>query len=300
MRGSQYFEFEAFAAIVEHGSFRRAADMLSLTPSALSQLIRQLEARLDTRLLNRSTRSLSTTESGARFYSRIRPALTEVADAVDELKCLRRVPTGTLRIHASRLSSRTVLEPLLGSFLEAYPGVILDISVDDARVSIVEKGFDLGIQLAGELDNDYVAIPFGGGLRYLAVASPTYLTRHGAPVTPSDLKKHRCIGWRPHGDGNPAKWEFVRDGRSVSLVLTGPLIVSERNLAAAAAVQGVGVAFLAEPLVRPYLQDRRLVGLLEEWSPTHSGFQIYYHKQHQLPPTVRAFLTFVDSVKSRT
>ncbi len=300
MRGSHYFEFEAFTAIVEHGSFTRAADTLSLTPSALSQVIRQLEGRLGTRLLNRSTRSLSTTEAGARLYSRIRPALTEVADAVDELQCLRGVPIGTLRIHTSRLASRTVLEPLLGRFLKVYPGIILDISVDDARVCIVEKGFDLGIQLAGELDNDYVAIPFGSGLRYLAVASPAYLIEYGTPGTPLELKGHRCIGWRPHGEGTLAKWEFVRDGRLVSLVLTGPLVVSERNLAAAAALQGVGVAFLAEPLVRPYLQDGRLVGLLEEWCPAHSGFQIYYHKQHQLPPTVRAFLTFVDSVKNQT
>ncbi|QND63703.1 LysR family transcriptional regulator [Mesorhizobium loti] len=293
MRGSDYAELKAFAAVVAHGNFARAAEGLRISASTLSQTIRQLEARLGLRLLNRTTRSLSLTEAGARLHARFAPAMAEMEAAVGDAAALRDTPAGILRVHMPSVAAATYLEPVLGRFYQTWPEIVLDVTIDDAAIDSVEAGYDVSARLGEFLEADMVAVPLGGAQRQLAVASPDYIARHGSPSAPADLLKHRCINWRRPGSAGLYAWEFARDGQWFSVAADGPLVVSSRDMAIAAAVQGVGIAFWAEELVRPLIDAGKLVSLLDAWCATFPGWFLCYHKQRHTPPAVRAFVDFL-------
>lgn len=294
MRGSEFFELRAFACIVECGSFAAAAQLLDITPSALSQTLKRLEKRLNARLIHRTTRSLSATDSGLRLLGRLKPALAEIDAAQQDVIHLQNVTAGTLRLHIPRLAARTFLEPLLEPFCRAYPDIVLDVTVDDEVSNIVNRGFDLGIRLGKLLENEMVALPIGPSLRHIPVASPAYLSEHGTPLKPEDLLAHRCINWRQHGNHGLQAWEFRRkNGKALSIAVQGPLIVSERNLALTAALRGVGIAFVAEGLAQPFIREGKLSLLLDAWCPRFPGWHLFYHKQRQTPATVMAFVDFL-------
>jgi DNA-binding transcriptional LysR family regulator len=300
MRGSDYFDLKAFTKIVELGSFARAAQALRITPSALSQTIRQLEQRLGVQLLNRTTRSLSVTDAGTRLMARLQPALLDIDAALEEVNQLRRSPSGTLRLHLPRLAVRTFLEPLLERFRQAYPDIVLDVTVDDAITNIVDQGYDLGVRLGADIEKHMVSQPIGPPLRHIPVASPGYVAECGAPHKPGDLLQHRCINWRQHGSRSLYSWEFRKGRKQLSIAVSGPLIVSERNLALSAALRGVGIAFVAEELARPFIEQQQLVALLDDWCAPYAGWHLYHHKQAHTPATVKAFLHFSDSVYRQT
>jgi DNA-binding transcriptional LysR family regulator len=293
MRGSEFTELRAFVTVAEHGNFGRAASALRISPSTLSQIIRELEERLGVRLLNRTTRSVSITEAGQRLLSRFKPAMEEMQAAVADVRNLRDRPAGTVRLHTSRSAATAVVEPMLGRFFEAFPDVILDVTVDDAVVNIVEAGFDVGIRIGELLEEDMVAVRVGDDMRQLAVASPGYLARYGRPKTPADLHSHRCINWRWPGMSGLYNWEFAENGRWFSVAVNGPLIVSHRDTALQAALQDVGIAFWGEYAVRRYIDSGELVPLLEEYSPTFPGWHLCYPKQRHTSAPVRAFVDFV-------
>ncbi|MBN8468309.1 LysR family transcriptional regulator [Corallococcus exiguus] len=295
MRGSEFADLRAFVTIAEQGSFARAAARLRISPSTLSETLRGLEERLGVRLLNRTTRSMSLTEAGTRLLARFKPAMEEMDAAVEAVRHLRDTPTGTVRLHLPRLASASLVEPLLGRFLEAYPDIVLELSIDDAATDIVAKGFDAGITLGELLEKDMIAVPLGGTLRQLAVASPDYLARHGRPRTPADLHSHRCINWRKPGGTRLYSWKFQKDGHWISVAVEGPLIVSHRDVALTAAAQGVGIAFAywSEQWLRPLLDAGRLVPVLEEFSPPFPGWYLYYPKQRYTPAAVRALVDFL-------
>lgn len=296
MRGSDYFDLKAFTRIIELGSFTSAAQALHVTPSALSQTIRNLEKRLDVRLLNRTTRSLSATDAGRRLMARLQPALQEIDAALDDVNSLRTTPAGTLRLHLLRLAARTFLEPILERFRQAYPDIVLDVTVDDALTDIVDQGFDLGVRLGELLENHMVAVPIGPPLRHIPVAAPGYVAEFGVPQQPQDLHHHRCINWRQHGSRSLYNWEFRKGKKALAVSVNGPLIVSERNLALSAALRGVGIAFIAEELARPFIEQGQLVPMLEDWCAPYPGWHLYYHRQTQTPTTVKAFVSFANSV----
>jgi DNA-binding transcriptional LysR family regulator len=293
MRGSEYAELKAFVTVVAHGNFARAAAELGISASTLSQTIRELETRLGVRLLNRTTRSVSLTNAGERLHARFRPAMVEMQAAVQDVTSLRDTPTGSLRVHMPSVAAAAYLEPVLGQFHEAYPDIVLDVTIDDSVTNIVERGYDIGARLGEFLDADMVAVKLGGEQRQLAVASPDYIDRHGCPEVPADLLQHCCINWRQPGSNRIYKWEFQKDGRWFAVAVSGPLVVSHRSLAVAAAVQGIGIAFWAEELLRPLIHEGKLVPLLEEWCGTFPGWFLYYLKQRYTPPCVRAFVDFL-------
>jgi DNA-binding transcriptional LysR family regulator len=297
MRSSEYAELRAFATIVEYGSFARAAKYLRIAPSTLSQTMRELEERLGVRLLNRTTRSLSLTDAGTHLLARFRPAMEEMEAAIVSVRRFRDTPAGTVRLHLPRLASAAFLEPALGLFRETYPDIVLDVTIDDAVIDIVEAGFDAGVRLGEFLENDMVAVMLGGSVRQVAVASPKYLELHGRPETPSELLKHRCINWRQPGTSGFYNWEFEKDGHAVSVAVDGPLIVSHRDVAIKAALQGVGIAFWEEGQVRPFIDAGELLPVLEEWSPRFPGWHLYYPKQRHTPATVRALADFLQTVR---
>jgi DNA-binding transcriptional LysR family regulator len=293
MRGSDYAELRAFVAVVAHGNFARAAAELGISASTLSQTIRTLEARLGVRLLNRTTRSVSLTDAGARLHARFRPAMLEMEAAVQHVMDVRDTPAGTLRVHMPSVAAATYLRPVLGRFRDAYPDIVLDVTIDDAATDIVAAGYDVGARLGEFLEADMVAVRLGGEQRQLIVASPDYIIRHGRPKTPADLLRHRCINWRRPGSSGPYKWEFFADGQWFAVTVSGPLIVSHRDMAVAAAVQGVGIAMWAEDLLKPLIDEGKLVPLLEKWCGTFPGWCLCYPRQRHTPPALRAFIDFL-------
>src|SRR6478736_3691379 len=226
MRLNQLDGLLAFWKVAEHRGFTAAAAELEVSPSALSQAIRHLEARLGARLLNRTTRSVSLTEAGKAYLSRIGPALGDVLVAGEQLHALQGRPSGVLRINAARISIAMVLQPLLAGFLKAYPGVEVELTNDEGYVDIVERGFDAGVRIGESVQKDMIAVPLGGPIAVAIVGSPDYFKRHPVPLHPSDLVQHNCVRFRFSGSGAIYKWELEVDGRDVEYELSGNLTIS--------------------------------------------------------------------------
>jgi DNA-binding transcriptional LysR family regulator len=283
----------AFWKVAEHGGFTAAAADLAVSPSALSQAIRHLETRLGVRLLNRTTRSVSLTEAGQAYLSRIGPALGQVVDAGDELNVLQGKPSGTLRLNAARVSTAMVLRPLLAGFLQENPLVQLELTNDEGFVDIVERGFDAGIRYGESVHRDMVAVPIGGPMTVAVVATPEYLRRVPAPRHPDDLARHNCVRLRFATTGSIYKWEFDVDGRMVDYEVGGNIIITDTTFSLEIALEGVGLAYTFEQLARPYLQSKQLKRVLTEYSPTFPGFYLYYPSRHDQPSKLKALIEYV-------
>ena len=290
MRGSDYAELRAFAAVAEAASFSRAAGPLGLSPSALSQTLRALEARLGVRLLNRTTRSVTPTEAGETLLQRIRPLLAEFDLAVEEVNRFRDTPAGRLRINVPRVAATQFIGPALGVFHRSHPGIDLEVVVDDTITDIVAGRFDAGIRLGESLERDMVAVPLTGALELMAVAAPAYLAEHGEPGTPADLHRHRCIRFRWPGGGDIYRWEFEGGGQAFDVAVDGPLTVNDTDLMLQAALDGVGIAYLLDRQVGTHVADGRLRRVLQDWSPRFPGFSLYHSSRRQMPPALRAFI----------
>lgn len=291
MRGFEFAELKAFAAVVERNSFVRAAEHLGLSPSALSQTIRQLEGRIGTRLLNRTTRSVAPTASGEMLYSRIAPLFREMEAAVAETSEAAGQTTGTLRINTLGIAARTIIAPRLSRFHQAYPDVVLDIVVDDALADIVVGRFDAGIRVGGRLEKDMIAVRLTPDLNMVAVASPGYLAERGIPKTPADLHRHACINWRLQVDGRQYRWEFEKKGQKLEVAVDGPVVTNHADIGIAAALNGLGIAYhFDRDGVAEHLAQGRLVQVLADWSVSRPGLFLYYpNRQHQ-PALLAAFI----------
>jgi DNA-binding transcriptional LysR family regulator len=287
-------ELAAFAAVAEHRSFRAAADALGVTRSALSHTILGLERNLGVRLLNRTTRSVSPTDAGARLLTRLEPALRDLDAALDSLSEASG-PSGALRINANQAAARLLLSNVVPEFLRRYPNVELDLVSEGRLVDIVEHGFDAGVRLAEAVPKDMVGVELGGPVRFLAVASPTYLKQHQPPATPDDLKHHRCIRQRLPS-GKRYRWEFSRRDQECSVDVPGALTLDNTELMVEAAAAGLGIAFVPESAARTQLDDRRLVTVLDDWCPPIPGLMLYYAGHRLVPAPLRAFVDVVKEV----
>ncbi len=290
MRGSDIAELRAFAAVVQHAGFARAARHLGLAPSALSQTIRQLEARLGVRLLNRTTRSVAPTPAGARLHERLLPALQEIEAATAEAITATGRIAGTLRINTLALGAETCIAPRLGRFHRAHPLVTLDIVVDDSLADIVAGRFDAGIRVGEHLAKDMIAVRLTPDRAMTAVAAPAYLARHGTPKTPADLHQHPCITWRFPGSGTLHRWHFEKRGKSYDIAVQGPLIANHPQLVVDAACQGLGIAYAYDDRIHALIAEGRLTRVLADWSPTVPGLFLYYPNRLLAQPALRAFI----------
>lgn len=293
MQLKQFDGLMAFWKVAEHRGFTAAAAELEVSPSALSQSIRQLEARLGVRLLHRSTRSVSLTEAGQAYLARVGPALGQVIEAGEEINTLQGRPSGTLRLNSARIATAMVLQPLLAGFLAEHPQVQIELTNDEGFVDIVEQGFDAGVRMGESLARDMVAIPLGGPLTVAVVASPNYLRRHPAPVHPDDLAQHNCVRFRFASTGAIYKWEFQLDNRVVEFEIQGNLTITDSLFNLEPALDGVGLAYTFESLAQPHLQAGRLQRVLDAYSPTFPGFYLYYPSRHDQPSKLKAFIDYV-------
>ncbi|MEJ0020620.1 MAG: LysR family transcriptional regulator [Acetobacteraceae bacterium] len=290
MRGSEFAELKAFAAVVERAGFARAAEHLGLSASALSQTIRQLETRLGVRLLNRTTRSVAPTSAGARLYERIAPLLREMDAAVAEAVAATGRMAGTLRINTLSLAAQRLIAPRLGRFHRAHPHVVLDIVVDEGLSDIVAGRFDAGIRVGGRLEKDMIAVCLTPDMPMTVVASPEYLARRGVPKTPMDLHRHDCINWRFPGSGAIHRWGFEKRGRRLEIGVEGALISNHQDVVVEGALQGLGIHYAYDDRIQDLIAQGRLRRVLADWSPTAPGLFLYYSNRHLPQPALRAFI----------
>jgi DNA-binding transcriptional LysR family regulator len=226
---------------------------------------------------------------------RLRPALQELGVAIGQTSELRAHAAGLVRIHCFRSAADLYLRPLLRSFHEAYPEVVLDLTLDDEVVDIVAGGYDAAIRIGEVIEQDMIAIKLGPDLRQIAVASPDYLARRGTPQHPRDLASHSCIGWRWPGHETPYRWEFVENGKWFEVAVDGPVITNVKDFGLRAAIDGLGIAFSTQQMIAPHVSTGRLVPLLEPWSAPFPGYSLCYPAQRQMAPPLRAF---IDSVRA--
>ncbi|AEK64011.1 LysR family transcriptional regulator [Collimonas fungivorans] len=285
-------ELDAFACVARHRSFKKAALECGVSASALSHAMRTLETRLDVRLLNRTTRSVTPTEAGEQLLQRLAPALREISDALDQINDFRDAPRGTLRLNVPRPAARLLLAPLFARFLAAYPQIRLEVVTDDGLVDIVAGGFDAGIRFGESLAQDMVALPLGPPVRLIVVASPMYAARRGLPQQPQELKQHACVG-RRFPSGAVYAWEFSQGGASLAVAVDGPLLLDDDDLILRAALDGIGLAYVYEAQAQESIEQGRLLRVLDAWCPPMSGFFLYYPSRRQMPVSLRLFIAML-------
>ena len=287
----------AFVAVADHRSFRAAASQLGVTPSALSHSMRQLEERLGVRLLNRTTRSVSLTDAGRRLLDRLRPALDQIAGALENLNRERQRPMGRLRIYAVHIAAAGVLAPISARFLSTYPEIHLEVAVGEAPIDIVAKGFDAGIGPRDRVPVDMIAVRVMGPMKIAVVGAPSYFAQRRPPRTPDDLAHHTCIQYRRAVDGAVFVWPFERNRKSRRISVNGRLMVNDPDLAIRAAVDGLGIAYMIEASAEPFLRSGQLIRVLEDWSPSFEGLYLYYPGRRQVPATLRALIDMIRTVR---
>jgi DNA-binding transcriptional LysR family regulator len=280
---------EAFLNVAQHRSFRRAAAELGVTPSAISQAVRTLEARVGAALFMRTTRSVGLTEAGERFLARAKPAFEELVAAGQGARDLGQRPTGLLRLSVPRSVVPILLEPRIASFCEAYPEVEVEIAASEKLVDLAADGFDAGIRLGEFIAADMVAVRLTPPFPFAVVGSPGYLRRRRPPERIDDLRGHACLRMR-RSNGSIAPWPFVDGNKTVEAIVAGPLVAHDYPTLIAAAIQGVGLAQIPAPLAAAPIADGRLQALLTPFAVTTPGVFLYYPDRRQVLPKLRAFI----------
>jgi DNA-binding transcriptional LysR family regulator len=287
---------EASLSVARHRSFRRAAAELGVTPSAISQAVRTLESRIGAALFTRTTRSVGLTEAGERFLARAKPAFEELVAAAETARELGQRPAGLLRLAVPRAAVPILLEPLVASFCAAYPEIEVEIAASEELVDLAKGGFDAGVRLGQFIANDMVAVRLSPPFRFIVVGSPAYISRRGRPLRPDDLREHACLRLR-RSNGALALWSLNDSGRALELAVSGPLIANDYPTMLGAAIEGVGLAQVPEPIAAAPIKQARLVQVLPKFAPTMPGVFLYYPSRRHVLPKLRAF---IDHVKTRS
>jgi DNA-binding transcriptional LysR family regulator len=286
---------EAFLGVAQHRNFRKAAANLGVTPSAISQAVRTLEARVGVALFIRTTRSVGLTEAGERFLSRAKPAFEELVAASEVARDLGQRPTGLLRLTVPRAVVPIVLEPLIASFCQAFPEIEVEIAASGELVDLAAGGFDAGVRMGQFIAPDMVAVRLTPPFPLVVVGSPEYLRRQRQPERIDDLRRHACLRIR-RSNGSIAPWSFVNGNTPVEAIVSGPLIAHDFPTLLGAAVEDMGLAQVPEPISASLVRAGKLVRVLEPFAPMAPGVFLYYPSRHQMMPKLRAF---IDHVKSR-
>ena len=287
----------AFLAVARERSFTRAAARLAISQPTLSQIVQALEERLGVRLLNRTTRSVTPTQAGERLLLKIGPKFDEMDVELGALSELREKPAGTIRITATEYAAEAILMPAMSKILPAYPDIKVEVMIDVGLTNIVAAQYDAGIRPGELVAKDMIAVRVGPDLRMAVVGSPSYFASRKRPRTPQDLTQHNCVNLHlPTHGGRLYAWEFERNGRDVNVRVDGQLVFNSSGALLQAALQGLGLAYLTESQVQPYLSNGQLVQVLADWCPSFSGYHLYYPSRRQSSP---AFSLLVDALRYR-
>jgi DNA-binding transcriptional LysR family regulator len=294
MRRENFSDLAVFLTVAEERSFTRAANKLGTSQSAVSQVVRRVEAAMGLKLLTRNTRNVAPTEAGEQLVETLRPAFDDIQTRIAALGALRERPAGTVRITAGRHSAETLLWPAIQRVLADNPDITIELSIDQGLTDIVAERFDAGVRLGEEIAKDMIAVKIGPDLRLAVVGSPAYFSRHGMPKSPHDLTYQRCINIRQATKGGLYAWEFEKAGREINVRVEGPLILNDSSLIYKAAEEGLGLACIMEDLVADQIASGQLVRVLEDWCPPFSGYHLYYPDRRQVTP---AFKLLVDALR---
>jgi DNA-binding transcriptional LysR family regulator len=284
--------------VARHLSFARAADELDVTTTAISKTIKQLEVQMCVRLFNRTTRSVALTEAGTRLLATLAPALAQIRDSVEQAGELSERSHGLLRINTGYVPYAAFIEPHLAAFGERYPGITLDITLDNNLSDIVAGGFDAGIRLGHALQRDVIAVPLGPMQQLTVVGSPRYFKRRGTPRTPHELLEHDCIRHRLNR-ARFFEWEFRIDGKDVTIDVGGRLVLDEMRATLGAACQGSGLALVFRQFATAEIASRAVVPILDQFLPPDQPFHLYYANRAHTPSKLRAFIEFMQAMNSK-
>ncbi len=281
-----------FLAVAEEANFRAAADRLGVSRSAVSQGVRRLEDSYGVTLVARTTRAVHLTEAGERLKQALSAPMSDIANAL-ERGADDQAPRGLLRIAVTSIAESFLSGPLIASFAEAHPDVVIDITVTDAVFDIVAAGFDAGVRLGEVIEQDMIAIPVTNEQREMVVASPDYIAEHGSPNHPKDLMHHRCIGWRPATQSAPYRWEFEDDGKPFDISVNPQITTNDLRFMIRSALAGAGITFAMEETFRPYVQTGQLVPVFQDYLPSFPGFFLYFPQCQNMAPKLRALVDHV-------
>ena len=279
-----------FLAIARRGSFRGAAGELGVTAGALSQALQALERRLGMPLFHRTTRKIALTEVGEKLLGQLRPAAETITETLDDLNRMRVRPFGTLRLLVHRMALSQVIEPILAGFRQAYPDVNLDITVNDARIELIEGGYDAGIRIGEFIDRDMIAVRVSPPFAWMVLGAPSYFAANGRPQKPEDLANHQCIRFRLPGARNAYRWQFERDGQTVTIDPPGAVLADDSALLRLFAVKGMGLIFTTSMLAALEISTGQLEPVLESFAPARDSLFIYFPKSSRSQPKLRAFI----------
>ncbi|WP_421568055.1 LysR family transcriptional regulator [Stenotrophomonas sp. PD6] len=294
MSVENYDQLAMFALVARERSFTRAAAQLGMSQPALSRSMRQLEERLGVRLLARTTRSVAPTEAGEQLLRVIAPRFEEIDTELAQLNAFRDKPAGRLRITAGEHAALTVMQPVLGKLLPDHPDLNIEVVVDYGLTDIVAEGFDAGIRMGEQVAKDMIAVRVGPDLRMAVVGSPAYFRQRPKPKSPHDLTHHNCITIRLPTHGGIFAWEFEKKGQELKVRVEGQLVFNNIALRLGAALEGLGLAYMPEDLVRPHVQAGALVHVLQDWCPSFPGYHLYYPSRRQSSP---AFTLLRDALR---
>jgi DNA-binding transcriptional LysR family regulator len=282
---------EAFLRVAERRSFSAAAADLGVSPSAISQTIKGLEARVGSPLFTRTTRSVGLTQAGEMFLERAAPAYGGLADAYEAARNLGNRPAGRLRINLMRGAIQPMFEPILAGFCEAYPEIELEIFGDDGFSDLSKGGFDAGVRMGESLDADMIAIRLTGPFRFVAFGAPTYFDRFGRPENPADLRNHRCVRLRM-SSGGLMPWTFIDGNREIEIGVTGPVIVNDQASIIMAVRSGIAIGMAAEPVLKEHVERGDVEVVLADRASSTAGLFLYYPNRKQVMPKLRAFIDY--------
>jgi DNA-binding transcriptional LysR family regulator len=286
----------SFECVARHLSFVRASEELEVTTTAISKTIKQLEAQLDVRLFNRTTRSVALTEAGTKLLGTLAPALAQIRDSVQQAGDFSERPHGLLRINAGYVAYAALIQARLASFGERYPEITLDITIDNNLSDIVAGGFDAGIRLGYALQGDVIAVPLGPMQQLTVVGSPSYFERHGIPKTPHELLKHDCIRQRLNR-GRFFDWEFRVDDQDVIVDVRGRLVLDDMRAVLGAACQGSGLGLVFRQFATAEIASGAVVSILDQFLPPDQPFHLYYANRAHTPSKLRAFIDFMQGAE---
>jgi DNA-binding transcriptional LysR family regulator len=294
MRRENVRDLLAFLAVARERSFTKAGAKLGVSQSALSHTVRALEERLRLRLLTRTTRSVSPTEAGERLLASVGARFDEIEAELDALSALRDKPAGTIRITAGEHAAYSLLTPALEKFLPSYPDINVEVHVDYGFVDIVAQRYDAGVRTGEQVAKDMIAVRIGPDMRMAVVGAPSYFEKRPVPKKPQDLTEHNCINLRLPTYGGLYAWEFEKGRRELKVRVEGQLVFNTIRQRVDAALAGLGVAYMAEDVARPYVAEGRLIRVLEDWCAPFAGYHLYYPSRRQ---SSAAFKVLVDALR---
>lgn len=293
---SDLADFAYFLAIARNRSFRRASLELGISASALSHALKGLEDRHGVRLLNRTNRSVTLTTAGEAFRDAISEHFDAIDNAAEVLNRFRDAPAGRIRLNVPEDAAELILAPVLPTFIERYPDIEIDLSIDNRMVDVIEQGFDAGIRYGGTVPEDMIVQRISPPLRWVVAGSPAYFERFGVPEIPQDLTSHRCMKIRL-GNERIYNWEFDRDEETEVIAVQGPVTIGNSSIGLHMARSGAALIYAAEPTIAPDVASGRLRVVLDEWGSMGGAFHVYYSSRRQVPSGLRLLIDLIREMR---